>query len=153
MPQKRKKLPTTDTRLRNTINTLQSKVYKYIKELSKVYSVTVGTDLRAGLKDLNVAFTKAYLTYDKGEKTKYIMDMIVALEYMACVTNASTNDGATHASVEDLLTSMLDAFEQTEKWGKYNASRDGVSIGENPTVPNVQELDGYIPEGLDQLEG
>lgn len=35
MPQKRKKLPTTDTSLRNSINTLQRKVYGHIKELPK----------------------------------------------------------------------------------------------------------------------
>lgn len=152
MSQKRKKLPTADTSLRNSINTLQSKVYGHIKELPKAYSVTVGTDLRSGLKDLNRAFAKAYLTYDKDAKAMYIMDMIVALEYMACVANASTNNGATHASVEDLLTAMLNTYEQTEKWCKYNTSRGEASIGENPTVPNVQELDGYIPEGLGQLE-
>lgn len=71
--------------------------------------------------------------------------MIAVLEYMGCVINASTLNGATNDSAEDLLTSILDIFEQTDRWYKYTAkSRDEARTGTEPAAPDVQEPCGSL---------
>lgn len=76
--------------------------------------------------------------------------MISVLEYMGCVINASTLNGASNDSVEDLLTSILDIFEQTDHWYKYTArSRDEARTGTESAAPDVQEPCG--PSGLEDL--
>ena len=145
MPHEKRHLPTSKTSLRTSLDKFQSQVYKYSKELPKIYSLTVGTDLRSASRSLNEYFARAYTAPERKTRLKNQLKMICVLEYMGCVINASTLNGATNDSAEDLLTSILDIFEQTDRWYKYTArSRDEARTGTESAAPDVQEPCGSL---------